>query len=180
MQLKSPEVPLVSRLVRQTLKWYGQDLSLQLSLSPSFVSSFPWRTPLEASSLVFQASNCPARQSPSKENSSAWIVTARVLGLPLIGPSYATWASISQSLWLGGLEHADWTSLRHMTTPTGTRGWQCGDTSRGKRCAWQGTSGWPSEVGPGKDGRGQRTWCLVVLNNWFFSSRYSEDREQPI
>ena len=41
-QLESPEVALASSPDKQALEPYCEDLSLQLSLSPSLVSAFPW------------------------------------------------------------------------------------------------------------------------------------------
>lgn len=129
--LESSEVALAYSPDKQALEPYCQDLSLQLSLSPSLVSAFPW-LPLgehhaQASSLGFLASHLPARFCLKRELFLfSPRIPSKVPGLALIGPSCVTCPSLTQSLGLGGSEYADWTSLGHTAT-AGAGGGQGGD-----------------------------------------------------
>lgn len=91
-QLESQEVALASGPDTQALEPYCQDLSLQLRLSPSLVSAFPWvsftlRQALGASWLLISQLDISLRKRTAPLQPR---ITSKVPGLALIGPSCVT------------------------------------------------------------------------------------------
>jgi len=118
-QLESPEVALASSPDKQALEPYCEDLSLQLSLSPSLVSAFPWvsfilRQALWVSWPPISQLDIPLQKRTAPLQSQE---LSKVPGLAFTGPFCITCPSRSRSLCLGGLEYADWTSPGRMATP---------------------------------------------------------------